>query len=73
VHPDDVTARAVDVMLATGQGRLPVKDRNTGVLVGLLTRKDLLRVRGALARAEDDRHACFAQSWRVIAGAKLGA
>jgi len=60
VHPDDVTARAVDVMLATDQGRLPVIDRQTGALVGLLTRKDLLQVRGAVARSEDERKAYFA-------------
>jgi len=64
VHPDDVTARAVDVMLATDQGRLPVTDRKTGVLVGLLTRKDLLQVRGAVARSEHDRRAYFARNTR---------
>ncbi len=59
VHPDDVTARAVDVMLASDQGRLPVTNRKTGVLVGLLTRKDLLQVRGAVTRSEGDRRAYF--------------
>ena len=60
VHPDDVTARAVEVMLATGQGRLPVTDPRTGALVGLVTRKDLLQVRGAVARSEGERRAFFA-------------
>jgi H+/Cl- antiporter ClcA/predicted transcriptional regulator len=58
-HPDDVVSRAVDVMLANDQGRLPVTDRQTGVLVGLLTRKNLLQVRAAEARQEDDRRAYF--------------
>jgi CIC family chloride channel protein len=61
VHPDDVTAQAVNVMLATGQGRLPVIDRQSGVLVGLVTRKDLLQVRQAMTRAEDDRQAYFSR------------
>ena len=65
VHPDDVTARAVEVMLATDQGRLPVTERKTGVLVGLLTRKDLLQVRGAVARSEDHRRAYFARDARA--------
>jgi H+/Cl- antiporter ClcA/predicted transcriptional regulator len=58
-HPDDVVSRAVDVMLANDQGRLPVTDLQTGVLVGLLTRKNLLQVRAAEARQEDDRKAYF--------------
>ena len=47
-------------MLATDQGRLQVTDRRTGVLVGLITRKNLLQVRGAVARAEGERRAYFA-------------
>ncbi len=61
VHPDDVTAHAIDLMLATGQGRLPVTDPDSGRLVGLLTRKDLLQVRAALVRAEGERQATFAR------------
>ena len=59
VHPGDLTAQAIDLMLATGQGRLPVTDPQTGVLVGLLTRKDLLQVRAAVARSEHERRAYF--------------
>ena len=57
IYPDDVVAHAVDVMLATGGGRLPVVDAQTGSLVGLLTRKDLLRVRAAVTRSESERAA----------------
>src|SRR6185312_15460217 len=32
VHPDDLAMRAIDVMVATGQGRLAVTDPKTGVL-----------------------------------------
>ncbi|KMO11709.1 chloride channel protein [Methylobacterium indicum] len=59
VHPGDVTAHAIELMLATGQGRLPVTDPESGRLVGLLTRKDLLQVRAAFGRAEAERQAYF--------------
>jgi H+/Cl- antiporter ClcA/CBS domain-containing protein len=58
-HPDDVVARAVELMITADQGRLPVVDRTTGVLVGLVTRRDLLKVRAELARAEGERRAFF--------------
>ena len=67
VYPDDMTARAVDVMLATDQGRLPVVDRRTGVMVGLLTRKDLLKVRASMARSEGERRAYLAWGKRSVA------
>ena len=55
-----MVARAVDIMLATDQGRLPVTDPATGVLVGLLTRRDLLKVRAAVASSEEQRQAFLA-------------
>jgi CBS domain-containing protein len=58
-HPEDIVARAVEVMIAREMGRLPVTDAKTGVLVGLLTRKTLLQVRAAAVRAEADRQAFF--------------
>jgi len=59
LHPGDAVSHAVDLMLATDQGRIPVTDPQTGVLVGLLARKDLLRVRATVARSEDERRAYF--------------
>jgi CIC family chloride channel protein len=59
VHPDDVVGYAIDVMLANDLGRLPVTNPVTGALVGLITRKDLLQVRGAAAPAEHQRQAYF--------------
>ncbi|MDP4004278.1 chloride channel protein [Methylobacterium sp. NEAU K] len=59
VHPGDVVSHALDVMLSAGQGRLPVTDPESGALVGLLTRKDLLQVRATVVRAEGDRRAFF--------------
>lgn len=68
VHPDDVVARALDVMMATGQGRIPVTDPATGALVGLLTRKDLLQVRATVVQSERERQVYL--SHRTIRGAR---
>lgn len=59
LHPGDVVARAVDLMLATDQGRIVVTDAGSGALVGIVTRKDLLRVRAAVSASEGERHAFF--------------
>jgi chloride channel protein, CIC family len=64
VHPGDVVAHAVDLMLATDQGRLPVIDPVSGALVGLLTRKDLLQIRASQARSEGERRAYLGR-WRA--------
>jgi H+/Cl- antiporter ClcA/CBS domain-containing protein len=58
-YPDEAVARAVERMVAADQGRLPVVDRRTGALVGLLTRRHLLQVRAEVSRAEADRRAYF--------------
>jgi CBS domain-containing protein len=55
VRPDDVVGRAADIMIATGQGRIPVVEVGAGRLCGLVTRKDLLKVRAAVTRSEQDR------------------
>jgi H+/Cl- antiporter ClcA/predicted transcriptional regulator len=62
VHPDDVAAHAINVMLESGQGRIPVVDPATGVLEGLITRKDLLKVRASAIRAEVHRESYFRPS-----------
>ena len=64
VHPEDVALRAIEVMLSSGHGRLPVVQPGTGVLAGLITRKDLLKVRAQVARAEGERAAFFRPSGR---------
>ncbi|MDP4023171.1 chloride channel protein [Methylobacterium sp. NEAU 140] len=70
-HPEDVVSHALDVMLATGLGRLAVTDPATGTLIGLLTRRDLLKVRATTVRAEAERRAYFARrrAGRGTAGA----
>lgn len=57
VHPEDVVSHALDVMLSDGSGRLAVTDPTNGTLVGLLTRRDLLRIRAESLRAESERQA----------------
>lgn len=57
VHPGDVVSHALDVMLADGSGRLLVTEPEGGALIGILTRRDLLRIRAASLRAEGDRQA----------------
>jgi CBS domain-containing protein len=58
-YPDEVVARAVERMVAADQGRLPVVDRTTGRLVGLVTRRHLLQVRADVSLAEGERRAYF--------------
>ena len=57
LHPDDPATRAVEVMLATDQGRLPVIERDSGRMIGLVTRRDLLAVRARTAEEERVREA----------------
>jgi len=65
LHPQDLVSHAIDLMVATGQGRIPVTDPQTGRLVGLLTRKDLLRVRATASRTEVERQAYFKRPGRA--------
>jgi H+/Cl- antiporter ClcA len=62
VTPEDVVARAADLMAVADQGRLPVIDPETGLLVGLVTRRALLQVRAAASQAEHERRAFFVLS-----------
>lgn len=59
LHPEDVAAHALDVMLAAGRGRVPVTDPADGRLVGIVTRRDLLQVRAAEVRGERERSRPF--------------
>ncbi|EJT01801.1 chloride channel protein [Rhizobium sp. CCGE 510] len=54
-HPDDTVAFIADLMLSTGDGRIPIVDPTSGKLCGLIARKDLLRLRSSLRSAELDR------------------
>ena len=54
-HPEDTIGYVADLMLATDVGRIPVVDPETGHLVGLVARKDLLRLRHAANASEHER------------------
>ncbi|WP_079212875.1 chloride channel protein [Brucella pituitosa] len=50
---DDSVAFVIDLMLATESGRIPIVDQMTGRLEGLVSRKDILRLR---SRNNQDEH-----------------
>ncbi|TBY46301.1 chloride channel protein [Rhizobium leguminosarum] len=54
-RPDDTVAFIADLMLSTGDGRIPIVDPASGKLCGLIARKDLLRLRSSYRSAELDR------------------
>ncbi|HEX5459919.1 MAG TPA: chloride channel protein [Steroidobacteraceae bacterium] len=54
-YTDELVGHLADRMAAADVGRVPVVDRATGKLAGLLARRDLLRVRAHAARLERDR------------------
>lgn len=58
-HTDDTVAFIADLMLAAETGRIPIVDRASGKLVGLIARKDLLRLRSALQSSELERRPYF--------------
>ncbi|GLS44960.1 chloride channel protein [Methylobacterium brachythecii] len=59
VHPGDVVAHAVDLMLGHHRGCIAVTETGTGRLVGIVTRRDLLKVRAEVIRSEDERRVFF--------------
>ncbi len=61
-HPDEVVGRIADRMGLSGVGRIPIVDRSDGRLLGLIARKDLMRVRALRLTEEDERTAYF--RWR---------
>jgi chloride channel protein, CIC family len=54
-YADELVGQVADRMTAAEVGRVPVIDRATGKLVGLLATRDLLRVRASAARSEQER------------------
>jgi H+/Cl- antiporter ClcA len=58
-HPGEVLGHLADLMVATDIGRVPIVDPVTQRLVGLVARKDLLRIRSTVNAAENDRRAYF--------------
>ena len=58
-YSDDLVGQLADRMAAANIGRVPILDRSAGRLVGLVARRDLLRVRLHLARDEISRQRIF--------------
>jgi H+/Cl- antiporter ClcA len=56
-HDDDLVGHLADRMAATDVGRVPILRRGDDVLVGLVARRDLLRVRATVVRYEQEREA----------------
>jgi H+/Cl- antiporter ClcA/CBS domain-containing protein len=54
-HPDDTVGFIADLMLSTDSARIPIVQPDDGRLLGLIARKDLLRLRSSLRAAELDR------------------
>ena len=58
-HPGEVLGHLADLMDATDIGRVPIVDPINHHLVGLVARKDLLRIRSTVSASENDRRAFF--------------
>jgi CBS domain containing-hemolysin-like protein len=55
-HADETAGALADRMSAGRFSRVPVVERGSGKLIGLVTRRELLRVRSLSLRAEQERH-----------------
>jgi H+/Cl- antiporter ClcA/CBS domain-containing protein len=58
-YSDELVGRLADRMAESDKGRVPVIDRASGKLLGLVARRDLLRVRAAAGREEFERERAF--------------
>ncbi|MGH8819632.1 MAG: chloride channel protein [Achromobacter pestifer] len=58
-YPDELASRIADRMALSGVGRVPVVDRASGRLLGIVGRKDLFRSRARRLRDESQRTAYF--------------
>ena len=58
-YPDEVLGRVADLMVSSDLGRIPIVDRDKHRVIGLIARKDLLRIRSVVNAQERDRNAYF--------------
>ena len=56
-YDDELAGHLADRMAATDVGRVPILNRQSGALVGLVARRDLLRIRSNTMRHEHEREA----------------
>jgi CIC family chloride channel protein len=61
-YPDEVLGHLADTMVAADLGRVPIVERGTRRVIGLVARKDLLRIRSSVNEAEQDRMAFFGRA-----------
>jgi CBS domain-containing protein len=59
-YDDEIVGTLADRMIANDVGRVPILSRATGQLVGLVARRDLLKVRARLMHQEVSRSQGFA-------------
>ena len=69
VYPDSTLRDAADHMVGAGVGRLPVVERESGRMVGILSRSDLLSVHARRLRASSQRDPGLALFGRERRGA----
>ena len=53
--PETPAGIVADLIIETGIGRIPIVEQSSRMVVGLLSRQDLLKVRGTSRIAEVDR------------------
>ena len=61
-YPDEPVSHLADRMVLADVGRVPIVDRETSQLVGLVARKDLLRMRAVAKSSEATRVAFFGRA-----------
>ncbi len=71
-YPDEVLSRLADRMVAADVGRVAVVEPGAGRVVGLVARKDLLRIRAMVSAAEQDRRAFLVRGTREKPGTTMG-
>jgi len=72
-HPDDLLIRATQILERSGFGRLPVVERKSGKLVGILTKGDVVlcllrKMEELYDRMEDAAHETSAPLYRSLGG-----
>ncbi|HEV7307292.1 chloride channel protein [Ensifer sp.] len=65
-HPDDTVGHIADIMITSDAARIPITDPISGTLVGLVARKDLLRLRQSQKSAELERRPFLRRTFREI-------
>ncbi|HEY4202390.1 MAG TPA: chloride channel protein [Devosiaceae bacterium] len=71
-HPNDTVGQVTDLMIAEDVGRVPIVEPGSGRLVGLIARKDLLRLRSSLSASEVKREAFFGRTESTAVGGLEG-